>query len=99
MVAPRLGALRDRYGAQGLAVVGITTDEATLAATTAERTKMRYPSVVDSAGETSRAYGITGLPTLVLIDRAGVVRDVSIGFDPSGDARLEGMIKKLLAER
>jgi thiol-disulfide isomerase/thioredoxin len=99
MVAPRLGALRDRYGAQGLAVVGITTDEATLAATTAERTKMRYPSVVDGAGETSRAYGITGLPTLVLIDRAGIVRDVSIGFDPSGDARLEGMIKKLLAER
>jgi thiol-disulfide isomerase/thioredoxin len=98
MIAPKLGGLRDRFGAQGLSVVGITTDDAEQAAVFAERHHMRYPSVVDKAGETSRAYGISGLPTVVLVDKTGVVRDVFVGFDPSADARLEATIKKLLAE-
>jgi thiol-disulfide isomerase/thioredoxin len=98
MIAPRLSALKDRYGPQGLAVVGITTDEAEQVAVFAERNQMRYPLVIDKDGETSRAYNITGLPTMVLVDKKGVVRDVFIGFDPAGDARLEAAIKKLLAE-
>ena len=91
MIAPRLSALKDRLGAQGLSVVGITTDEAEQAAVFAERHQMRYP-VVDQDGETSRAYGITGFPTMILIDKQGVVRDVFIGFDPTGDARLEAAV-------
>jgi thiol-disulfide isomerase/thioredoxin len=98
MIAPRLSALKDRLGAQGLSVVGITTDEPEAAAVFAERHHMRYPSVVDAAGETSRAYAIAGLPTIVLVDKAGVVRDVTVGFDPTGEPRLETAIKKLLAE-
>jgi thiol-disulfide isomerase/thioredoxin len=98
-IAPRLGALKDRLGAQGLAVVGITTDDAETAATFAERTKMRYPIVVDKDGDTSRAYNISGLPTMVLIDKKGVVREVSVGFDPGGEAQLEAAVKKLLAEK
>ena len=98
MIAPRLSALKDRLGPQGLAVVGITTDEAEQAAVFAERHQMRYPVVVDKDGDTSRAYNITGLPTMILVDKKGVVRDVFVGFDPGGDARLEAAVKKLLAE-
>ena len=96
-IAPKLGQLKDRFGAQGLTVIGITTDEAELAATFAERHQMRYPSVVDKDGDTSRAYNIIGLPTMVVLDKKGVVREVFVGFDP-GDTRLELAIKKLLAE-
>ncbi len=49
---------------------------------------MRYPVIVDQNGDTSRTYGITGLPTLILIDKQGVVRDAFVGFDPTGEARL-----------
>lgn len=98
MIAPRLSALKDRLGAQGLVVVGITTDEAEQAAVFAERHQMRYPVVVDKDGDTSRAYSITGLPTMILVDKKGVVRDVFVGFDPGGDARLEAAVRKLLAE-
>lgn len=99
MIAPRLSTLKDRLGPQGLSVVGITTDEAEQAAIFAEKFQMRYPVVVDKDGDTSRAYGISGLPTMVLIDKKGVVRDVFVGFDPSGDAKLEAAVKKLLAEK
>lgn len=98
MLAPRLSALKDKFGAQGLTVVGITTDEAEKAAVFAEKFQMRYPIVIDKDGDTSRAYGITGLPTMLLVDKKGIVRDVFVGYDPTGDARVEATLKTLLAE-
>jgi hypothetical protein len=35
---------------------------------------------------------------MVLVDKAGVVREVFVGFDPGVEARLEATIRKLLAE-
>lgn len=98
MLAPRLSQLRDRYGAQGLRVVGMTTDNAETAATFAERHHMRYPTVVDTNGDTSRAYGIGSLPTMVVVDKKGIVRDVFVGYGSDVDAQLETLIKALLAE-
>ncbi|MCW5833067.1 MAG: redoxin domain-containing protein [Labilithrix sp.] len=98
MIAPRLSALSARLGPQGLAVVGVTTDPAEAAAVFAERHQMRYPVVVDKDGDTSRAYNVNVLPTMILVDKKGVVRDVFLGFDPSGEARLEQAVRQLLAE-
>jgi peroxiredoxin len=98
MLAPRLSALKDKFGVQGLTVVGITTDDAEKAAVFAERHQMRYGVVVDKDGDTSRAYGVSALPTMILVDKKGIVREVFIGYDPSGDARLESTVKTLLAE-
>lgn len=98
MLAPRLSALKDKFGAQGLEVVGITTDDAEKAAIFAEKTQMRYGIVVDKDGETSRAYGVTALPTMLLVDKKGLVREVFIGYDPASEARVEKALKALLAE-
>jgi peroxiredoxin len=98
MLAPRLSAMKDRFGAQGLSVVGITTDPAEKAALFAERNQMRYGVVVDEDGDTSKTYGITSLPTMLVVDKRGVVREVYVGYDPGGEARLEAVIKELLAE-
>lgn len=98
MLAPRISALKDRFGAQGLRVVGITTDTAEKAATFAEQVQMRYPIVVDEEGATMSAYGITGLPTMLLVDKRGLVRDVFVGFSPADEPELVAKIKALLAE-
>jgi thiol-disulfide isomerase/thioredoxin len=98
LLAPKLSALQSRYGAQGLRVVGVTTDGADKAALFAQRTGMRYPIAVDPKGETSRAYDVSALPTLFVIDKRGVVRDVSIGYDEARDAQIEALLKELLAE-
>jgi len=98
-VAPKLGALQARYGAQGLSVLGLSTEEAQDVATFAQRTSMRYAGVaVDKHATTTRAYGVSSLPTLVVIDKQGIVRDVVVGYDPSADGRLEGVVRALLAE-
>ena len=98
VLAPKLSALQARYGAQGLTVVGITTDDAEQAATFAERSDMSYGIVVDASAETTRSYGVSALPTLFIVDKRGVVRAVEIGYDPAHDARVEQLVRTLLAE-
>lgn len=98
MIAPKLSALKDKYGAQGLTVVGLTMDQPEAAAVSAEKHQMKYGIVVDTKGSTSKTYGVSALPTLLVVDKKGVVRDLFVGFDSSTDAKLEAEIKQLLAE-
>ena len=98
MIAPKLSTLKNRFGAQGLSVVGMTTDDAEHAALFAERHGMTYPSLSDPNGDTNKAYGIVGLPTVIIIDKKGVVRDVFVGYDSSVEVKMEQLVKTLLAE-
>ncbi|HEY4012333.1 MAG TPA: redoxin family protein [Polyangiaceae bacterium] len=98
VVAPKLAALQARYGAQGLSVFGVSTEDAPDVSSFAQRLPLRYPVAVDKNAETTRSYGVVSLPTLVVIDKRGVIRDVSIGYEPGEEARLDGMVKALLAE-
>jgi thiol-disulfide isomerase/thioredoxin len=97
-VAPKLDALQTRYGAQGLSVVGISTEDASDVAPFAQQMGIHYGVGSDPHGKTTRAYGVVSLPTLVVIDKRGTVRDVSIGYDPLSDARLDATVRSLLAE-
>jgi thiol-disulfide isomerase/thioredoxin len=95
---PKLDAMQARYGAQGLSVLGVSTEDAQDVASFTQHMAMRYGVAVDKHAQTTKSYGVASLPTLVVIDKRGVVRDVAIGFDPGGDARLDATVRTLLAE-
>jgi peroxiredoxin len=95
---PKLDALQARYGAQGLSVLGVSTEDAEDVALFAQRMALRYPVGVDRHAETTRTYGVMSLPTLVIIDKRGVVRDVDIGYDPAEIGHLDTAVRALLAE-
>ena len=95
---PALSQLHARYGAQGLSVLPITSDPAESAATFAQNLGLRTPVVLDPDGTTTRAYNVSVLPTTVVIDRRGVVRDVILGYGKLEAQRLESLITTLLAE-
>jgi thiol-disulfide isomerase/thioredoxin len=99
VVVPKLGALQARYGAQGLDVLGVSTEDAQDVAVFAQHMDVRYAIAVDKHAQTTRSYGVVSLPTLVVIDKRGIVRDVAVGYDSSEDARLESSVRSLLAER
>jgi thiol-disulfide isomerase/thioredoxin len=99
IVVPKLDALQARYGAQGLSVLGVSTEDAQEVSLFTQRMAVRYAVAVDKHAETTRSYGVVSLPTLVVIDKRGVVRDVAIGYDSSEDARLESTVRSLLAEQ
>lgn len=89
---PALNALAaDR---PGLTLLGITSEPAEHAARVAGA--MAYPVLLDTTREASLAYGVTSLPTVVVIDRAGVVREIpGHPIDYQGLGRL---VDALLAE-
>lgn len=70
--------LAGRWSASGVRMIGVTdnsrgqTDEAVAAY--AEKHKFDFPIMVDDASRTSTAYRGGSVPTMVVIDRAGIIR-------------------------
>lgn len=95
---PTLNDWHDRFSAQRAQVVSVTVDPASKAARDAAQLGMRYPVLSDPEGQTAQLYQAFALPTLFVIDRAGVVRDVSVGFDPQRLRALEATVQRLISE-
>jgi thiol-disulfide isomerase/thioredoxin len=99
MSAPKLAAWQAKFGAQGLSVIGITDDPVPEASQAANSFGMRYAAIgTDESSMTQRAFGVRALPTVFVIDKRGVIRDVSVGFDPQKEAEMEILLTRLLAE-
>jgi thiol-disulfide isomerase/thioredoxin len=56
-----------------------------------------YPVVMDPAGVSADAYGVTILPSIFLIDREGVVRQAFSGAHGPAFPELQGMVADLIA--
>jgi thiol-disulfide isomerase/thioredoxin len=95
---PRVKKMYSDYHAKGLEVLGVSCDNSgdDLKKFLAADPDMPWPQLFDekTAGwhPLATSYGITGIPTMFLIDRQGILRTV--------DARsqMEDLIPKLLAE-
>ena len=57
-----------------------------------------YLVAYDAEGNTPEAYGILGMPTGFLVDRAGTVRVVHQGFRKSDAEKLRAEVMQLLGE-
>ncbi|MEZ4372964.1 MAG: TlpA disulfide reductase family protein [Polyangiaceae bacterium] len=74
MQAPIVDQIAREYGEQ-LHVVGVDTGDALEPAQVfAKQAKLSYPCVFDPDGAAAKSYGVSTLPTLVLIDKEGSVR-------------------------
>jgi thiol-disulfide isomerase/thioredoxin len=95
---PFLGELQARYGGEGFTVVGINVDEERSEADRfLAETPAAFPIVFDPAGETPADFGVKGMPSSYLIDRAGKVILVHKGFRERDKAELEAKVKEALA--
>jgi thiol-disulfide isomerase/thioredoxin len=99
MTAPKLNRWHERWGAQGLEVVGVTTDPAVFATQAAVEFGIQYSVASDESGQTSRAYRAMSIPTLFVIDRTGVVREVVVGYSPDRLAQAERLVEELVTAR
>jgi thiol-disulfide isomerase/thioredoxin len=97
MVMPLLDGLHRRYHSQGLTVLGISDE----ARGTIQRHLRANPvgyTVAQDVRRTSRSFGVRAIPTLVVIDRRGTVREVYAGLNGARMRELTTMIPRLLAE-
>ncbi len=97
-VMPALDDLYRRHRDQGLSVVGLSPETDGEIRRHIAQVPVAYTIARDTGG-TMQRYGVRAIPTLVVLDRHGNVREVMIGVDGAGLARLESLVTPLLAQR
>jgi peroxiredoxin len=96
---PHLNSLNQKYGKQGLQILGVSVDEGNdheVKNFIAER-RIGYPVAV--AGDDMQTdYGLRSIPTIYLINKKGMVAEKFQGYSDQTAKAMEDSIKRLLAE-
>jgi cytochrome c biogenesis protein CcmG, thiol:disulfide interchange protein DsbE len=91
--APIVDRIAQRLGGEKLAVYGVnTSDQFADALHYFEERQPSYPVLFDADNEAANAFEVTGLPTLLVIDKGGIVRAVEMRV--VGQSELESLIKE-----
>ena len=94
---PWLNAMQEKYGDQGLVIVGINVDPERA---DADRFLAAYPAaftlVMDPAGELAEQWQLQGMPSAVLVDAEGNELHRHIGFRADREQEYEALIQQFL---
>ena len=89
---PEMQRLSKRFAGKGVVVLGVDTDRAgdlkRVAATIRDK-GITFRQALDPEATIARSYKIDALPTVIVVDKAGVVSAVHVGFE-RGEADLLG---------
>lgn len=86
--APILDRLARKYEGRGLVVLGVNIDDPpAIAKEYARRKGLSYPILVDPNDQAAAMYGVSKLPSLIVVDRQGNVSSFMTGLvdEPSLD--------------
>lgn len=92
--APILDQVAKKYADRGLVVVGVSQDDSPeLPKEWVRSRRVSYPLAFDPE-RISGLYNVESLPTMVVLDRQGIVRAVRIGMTPSSE--IQDLVEKVL---
>ncbi len=95
VVAPILDRISRKHQDRGLVVVGVnTSDQPGLAPVFAKKKGLSYPIVYDQGEEVARRYGVSNLPTLVVINAEGRVVAIRTGLED--ESSIEDLVSQAL---
>jgi peroxiredoxin len=90
---PHVEGLYKKLGKQGLVVFGVSNESKDVVAHAAEKFHVTYPLAADDGEGVSASYQVFALPTMVVIDRKGVVREVAISDTEAVDSAVAAALK------
>jgi peroxiredoxin len=91
---PHVEELHKTLGKKGLVVFGVSNESKDIVAHAAEKFHLTYPLASDEDEGVSSSYQVFALPTMVVIDRKGVVREVAISDTEAVDSAVEAALKE-----
>ena len=95
---PTLQEISEKYADKSVSVIGVlcsdTREEA--AAKYMSDKKFTYTLLL-KGDDLASSYGITGLPTMILIGKDGKIAQTWVGFDPDEKAKIGEAVEKALA--
>jgi peroxiredoxin len=93
---PQINKLAADYAGQAVRVFGMNVDKDTADARfVTGKLKLGYPQL--QARSVSKSYKVGGYPTLFIIDREGILREVHIGYTPDVGRRAATAVERLLS--
>jgi peroxiredoxin len=91
--APNINRLADRYRARGVNVLGIDIkDSEARTAGGIEEFGIRYPVARDANASVARSYNVIGTPTILFLDRHGIVDYFGHELPEDYEARLDRLL-------
>src|SRR4051812_46734565 len=94
---PWLNAMRARYGASGLDVIGVNVDaEHDDAERFLRDVPIQFDIIYDPNGELAKQFKVQGMPSSYVFDRQGVLVQTHLGFQDAKKDRNEAALKDLL---
>ena len=98
MAMPGLQSLLDDFKDRGLEILSVNEGESPeQAGTFISRKAYGCHVLMDPKSEIGANYGVRGIPTLVLVDKAGIVQWIRVGYSPD-DSDLRRIIEKQLGQ-
>ncbi len=95
-VTPALEVLYAKYKGRGLDAMAISNEAHEIVSINEKTRPHVMPVYIDEDTSASRALGIKGLPTIMIIDRQGHIAYKTTGVNDSTEAELKAAIEKSL---
>ena len=97
MAMPHLQTLHDNFKSHGLEILSVNLREpAPQVKQFIDKKKYTFRVVLDENGVISDQYGVRAIPTVVVVDKQGLVQWLQVGFSESKE--LDQLIKRLTKE-
>jgi cytochrome c biogenesis protein CcmG/thiol:disulfide interchange protein DsbE len=98
---PHLIQIYKNYRNEGFELIGMSTDKAgdvEMVRRFVQSMDIPYPIIL-TPDEVTRRYKITGLPTTILIDRNGKIREKIVGFNSAIGQQIHSKVEELITEK
>ncbi len=95
MLVPTLNDWQHKFSGQGVEFLGVSAESVPTIVGRAPQLGIEYPLASDHTAKTTQAYRASALPTVFVVDKKGVIRDMMIGYDEAQLAKLERLVARL----
>jgi len=94
---PTFMKLYEKYNERGFTILGIGLDDEEALINFKNQMNIPYPILVGS-NELAKAYGVSGIPKTIFIDKKGSIRKTQVGFAPELESQFDALVDSLLNE-
>jgi len=96
---PLLDSIYKKYGKLGFTMIGVNVEPDSKAANDwLKQTPVTFPILYDTDSNESKLYGVSGMPSTVIVDRKGTVRMIHRGYKPGDEEEYLSSIRSLMRE-
>jgi peroxiredoxin len=96
---PLLESIYKKYNRLGFTLIGVNVEPDSNAANEwLKQTPVSFPILYDKESRVSKMYDVAGMPSTVIIDRAGKVRMLHRGYKPGDENEYLDSIRTLVRE-